>query len=143
MPEMPDPAPSCEIDFRVRYAEADRMGVVHHSRYWVYFEMGRTELLRQQGMAYADLEDQGVFLVVARCAARFRAPARYDEVLALSTRVTRTGASRVDHAYEVRRKADGVLICTAETTLACVDGDGQIIPLPDGLRGQKGKAGLR
>ena len=136
---MPDPVQSCDIDFRVRYVEADRMGVVHHSRYWVYFEMGRTELLRTQGIAYANLEDEGVFLVVARCAARFRAAARYDEVLTLSTRVTRTGASRVDHAYEIRRKGDDVLICTAETTLACVDRDGRIIPLPDGLRGGERK----
>lgn len=130
---MEEPVESCDIDIRVRYGEVDQMGVVHHSRYWVYFEMGRTELLRERGLAYADLESQGTFLVVARCAARFRAPARYDEVLTLTTRVARTGASRIDHTYELRRKGTAELLCTAETTLACVDRQGRIIPLPDEL----------
>ena len=125
--------PSCDIEVRVRYAEVDQMGALHHSRYWVYFEMGRTELLRSQGVAYADLEREGVFFVVAKCAASFKAPARYDDVLRLHTWITRTGAARIDHAYELKR-ADGVLVATAETTLACVDRQGQIIAIPDFIR---------
>ncbi|MBS3733536.1 MAG: acyl-CoA thioesterase [Phycisphaerae bacterium] len=121
---------SCRIDIRVRYAEVDRMGVLHHSRYWVYFEMGRTELLRRRNVVYADLEREGVFFVVAKCAAKFLAPARYDEVLMLTTRVVRTGRARIDHAYELKRAGDGVLLATAETTLACVDGDGRVRALP-------------
>ena len=131
---MAEHAQSCDIDIRVRYAEVDQMGVVHHSRYWVYFEMGRTELLRRQGVAYAHLEDDGALFVVARCSARFLAPARYDEILTLTTRVAKTGAARIDHAYELRRKSDGKLLCTAETTLACVNRQGQIIPLPDSVK---------
>jgi acyl-CoA thioester hydrolase len=131
MAETPE---SDRIDIRVRYAEVDRMGVVHHSRYWEYFELGRTELLRRQGIAYADLEARGVLFVVVRCAARFKAPARYDEVLTLTTRIARMGAARIDHAYELTRKSDGQVLCTAETTLACVDADGELIPIPDGLR---------
>ena len=130
---------SCEIDIRVRYAEVDRMGVVHHSRYWVYFEMGRTELLRRQGLSYAQIEKDGFFLVVARCAARYRAPAHYDELLSLTTRVTKTGHARIEHAYELKRKSDGQVLCTAETTLACIDRDGQIVPLPEALRADGGK----
>jgi acyl-CoA thioester hydrolase len=122
---------SCDIEIRVRYAEADAMGVLHHSRYWVYFEMGRTELLRRQGVAYSDCEKAGVFFVVAKCSARFLAPARYDNVLTLTTRIARTGAARIDHAYELKRASDGKLLATAETTLACVNRDGQIIPIPD------------
>jgi len=121
---------SCEIDIRVRYAEVDRMGVVHHSWYWVYFEAGRTELLREQGTAYRDLEARGVFFVVAKCSAKFYAPARYDDVLTLTTRVAKLGRARIDHAYELRRKNDGELIATAETTLACVDRDGRLRPIP-------------
>ncbi len=128
---------SCDIEIRVRYAEVDQMGAVHHSRYWVYFEMGRTELLRQRGVAYADLERQGALFVVAGCAARFKAPARYDDRLALTTRITRVGAARIDHAYELKRVADGILLCTAETTLACVDRDGRIIPIPPSVVGEK------
>jgi len=131
---MSQPAPCCRIDLRVRYAEVDRMGAVHHSRYWVYFEMGRTELLRGQGISYRDLEKAGVFFVVTKCSARFHQPARYDDELALTTRITRMGAARIDHAYELVRKADGVLLATAETTLACVDRNGQVAAIPDFMR---------
>jgi len=125
---------SCEITIRVRYAEADQMGVAHHSRYWVYFEAGRTELLRAQGTAYRDLEQQGVFFVVAKCSARYYAPARYDDVLTLTTRVGKLGRVRIDHAYELRRKNDDELIATAETTLACVDRQGRLRPIPKFMR---------
>jgi len=131
---MTSPSPAGDIEVRVRYAEVDAMGVLHHSRYWVFFEMGRTELLRRAGVSYRDLEARGVFFVVAKCAARFLAPARYDDELVLSTRITRMGAARIDHAYELKRKADGVLVATAETTIACVDRTGQIIAIPDFIR---------
>ena len=126
-----------DIEIRVRYAEVDAMGAVHHSRYWVWFEMGRTELLRSHGIAYADLEREGVFFVVAKCAAKFAAPARYDDVLVLHTEITRMGAARIDHAYQLRRNADGAVLATAETTLACVDRAGRIIPIPDDMRAPK------
>ncbi len=121
----------CDIEIRVRYPEVDQMGALHHSRFWVYFEMGRTELLRESGVSYADLEKAGVFFVVAKCAARYLAPARYDDLLALTTRVARMGAVRIDHNYELKRKVDGQLIATAETTIACVDRSGQITAIPD------------
>jgi len=127
---------TCDIDIRVRYPEADQMGVLHHSRYWIYFEMGRVELLRAQGISYADLEREGVFFVVARCAAKFKAPARYDEVLQLTTRIVRTGAARIDHEYELKRKSDLALLCTAETTIACVDRTGRIIQIPESIAGK-------
>ena len=110
------------------------MGVLHHSRFWVYFEMGRTELLRLAGVAYRDLEEKGVFFVVAKCSARYLAAARYDDVLVLTTKIVRMGAARIDHAYELKRKEGGVLLATADTTIACVDRAGQIIAIPDFLR---------
>jgi acyl-CoA thioester hydrolase len=129
------PGQEGRLEVRVRYAEVDAMGVLHHSRYWVYFEMGRTELLRSLGVAYRDLEAEGVFFVVARCSASFKAPARYDDVLELTTRVVKTGVARIDHAYELRRKVDGSLVCQAETTLACVGSDGRVREIPSLLRG--------
>ncbi len=131
---MAEPIESIDIEIRVRYSEVDRMGALHHSRYWVYFEMGRTELLRAQGAAYCDLEAAGVFFVVAKCSAVFKAPGRYDDVLVLRTRMTKMGAARIDHAYELKRKSDGLLLGTAETTIACVDRDGKIIPIPDSMK---------
>jgi acyl-CoA thioester hydrolase len=129
-----EPIDRVDIEIRVRYAEVDQMGALHHSRYWIYFEMGRTELLRAQGTAYADLEAAGVFFVVARGAVKFLAPARYDDVLTLTTRTTRMGAARIDHAYELKRKADGRLLATAETTLACVNAEGKIIAIPESMK---------
>src|SRR5436190_24081288 len=99
---------SGEITIRVRYAETDRMGLLHHSNYLVYFEQGRTELLRQSGRTYKDVEDEGFFLVLAKVEIRYRQPARYDDVLTLRATVTRTTAVRIDHHYEVLR--DGVLL---------------------------------
>ncbi|MDY6914040.1 MAG: thioesterase family protein [Planctomycetota bacterium] len=134
---MQTPVQSCDLEIRVRYAEVDRMGVLHHSRYWEYFEMGRTELLRQNGAVYRELEARGVFFVVARCSARFSAPARYDDVLRLTSRVVKIGQAKINHAYELRRvnnSGEPELLATAETTLACVSGEGQIIPIPDFMR---------
>ena len=110
------------------------MGVVHHSRYWVYFEMGRTELLRQAGIAYRDVEESGGLMVIAKCSAKFHAPARYDDVLTLTTRLTKMSTARIDHGYELRRQADGMLLVTAETTLASVGADGRLQPIPDAIR---------
>lgn len=123
-----------EIAIRVRYPEADQMGVLHHSKYWVYFEMGRTELLRKTGWTYRDVEASGLYLVLSKCACRYIAPAYYDEELILITTVTRMGAARIDHAYELRRKSDGTLLTTAETTLACVDRAGTVQVMPDSIR---------
>jgi len=138
---MTDRPMACDIDIRVRYPEVDQMGVLHHSRYWVYFEMGRVELLRARGVAYADLEREGAFFVVAKCSARFLAPARYDEVLRLTTRIVRVGAARIDHEYELRRKDDSALLCSAETTIACVDRTGRIIPIPPSVASRDETAG--
>jgi acyl-CoA thioester hydrolase len=122
-----------EISIRVRYAETDRMGLLHHANYLVYFEQGRTELLRSQGLAYKDLEDQGYLLVLTKAEVKYRSPARYDDLLTLRTIVVRTTTVRVDHRYELLR--DGVLLAEGSTTLASVDRNGRIQALPDVLRG--------
>ena len=134
---MSSPVGSCDVEIRVRYAEVDPMGVLHHSRCWVYFEMGRTELLRRAGVPYRDLEQAGVFFVVARCSAKYLLPARYDDELILTTRIAEMGRARIDHEYELKRKADGRLLATGRTTLACVDRDGRLIPIPDSVRGSQ------
>jgi acyl-CoA thioester hydrolase len=119
------------ITIRVRYPEVDAMGYLHHSRYWQYFEMGRIELLRSLGYSYADLEKQGVFFVVVKVECRYKAPARYDEELSLTTRVVKQTHVRIDHAYELRR--EGILLAEASTTIACVGRDGQLMPIPEFL----------
>ena len=128
------PIHSCDIEIRVRYAEVDQMGVVHHSRYWVYFEMGRTELLRRSGVAYRDVEEAGALIVMTKCSAKFIAPARYDDELILTTTLARMTTARLDHTYELKRAADGATLVTAETTLACIDREGAIQPIPPAIR---------
>lgn len=121
-----------EITIRVRYAETDRMGLLHHAHYLVYFEQGRTELLRSQGLNYKDLEDQGFLLVLTHVEVRYRQPARYDDLVTLRTIVERVTAVRIEHRYELLR--EGVLLAEGKTTLACVDRNGKLQPLPEVLQ---------
>jgi acyl-CoA thioester hydrolase len=123
---------SGEIAIRVRYAETDRMGLLHHANYLVYFEQGRTELLRDRGLTYKDLEDQGYLLVVTRAEIQFKAPARYDDLLTLRTTVTRTTMVRIDHRYELY--CEGRLLAEGRSTLACVDRSGRPQALPEFLQ---------
>jgi acyl-CoA thioester hydrolase len=121
-------------EVRVRYAEVDRMGCLHHSRYFVLLEEARTEALRAMGLTYRDMEDRGWFIVVANASCRFRVPARYDDVLRIETTVTRITHTRIDHAYRVVRKSDGQLLAEAQTTLACVDWQGDVQAIPEKAR---------
>jgi acyl-CoA thioester hydrolase len=123
------PVQSGEVAIRVRYAETDRMGLLHHANYLVYFEQGRTELLRAAGLAYKDVEDQGFYLVLTRIEVRYRSPARYDDLLTLRTTVERLTSVRIDHRYEVLR--DGTLLAEGSSTLACVDREGKLQALPE------------
>ncbi|WP_428936709.1 acyl-CoA thioesterase [Fontivita pretiosa] len=119
------------ISIRVRYPEVDGMGYLHHSRYLQYFEMGRVELLRSLGHSYAELEKQGIFFVVIRAEVKYRAPARFDDLLTLTTRLMRQTHVRYDHAYELRRGQ--TLLAEGATTIACVDRDGHIMQIPQWL----------
>ena len=119
------------IRLRVRYPEVDAMGYLHHSRYLQYFEMGRVELLREQGTSYADLERAGVFFVVTKAELRYRQPARYDEDVTLRTMCVKQTHVRYDHRYELKR--ENLLLAEGSTTIACVNREGQVIPIPDYL----------
>ena len=126
---------SGEITIRVRYAETDRMGLLHHANYFVYFEMGRTELLRHKGISYRQVEDEGYFLVIVDLGCKYKKPAYYDDLLTLRTTVTRTTAVRIEHRYEVLR--DGVLLADGTSTLACIDREGKLQAMPEWLRERK------
>jgi acyl-CoA thioester hydrolase len=131
-------ATSGEIAIRVRYAETDRMGLLHHANYLVYFEQGRTELLRELGLSYRDLEDRGYLLVLTKAEVHYRRPARYDDLLTLRTTVVRTTMVRIDHKYELF--CDGLLLADGTSTLACVDRQGRPQALPEFLQGARAKA---
>ncbi|HUX02224.1 MAG: thioesterase family protein [Phycisphaerae bacterium] len=115
------------LTVRVRYGEADPMGRLHHSHVLVYFEMGRTELLRERGLAYADMEARGRYVAIAEVCVRYRAAARYDEQLVVETRVREVRGARVEFANRLLREdaAGETLIAEAEITGALVDARGR------------------
>ena len=123
---------SDEITIRVRYAETDRMGLLHHANYFVYFEQGRTELLRKRGMTYRDMEDAGHLLVIVDLGCKYKRPAYYDDLLTLRTTVERVTLVKIVHKFEVFR--DGVLLAEGHSTLACVDREGRPQALPESLK---------
>ena len=118
-------------EIRVRYSETDAMGYLHHGNYASYFEVARTELLREQGGCYRDLEEAGYFLVVAELSTKFRRPARYDDVLAITTKTAQASPVKLVHEYAVRRGDQ--LLTEGRTVLACVDSTGQIQRMPDDI----------
>ncbi len=122
---------SCTITIQPRYSETDQGGVVHHSVYAEYFEMGRTELLRANGLAYKDLEAAGVFFVIAELRIKYRRPAFYDEKLNLETTCTNVTASKVEHSYKLTRPSTGELLAEGTSVLACVDNKGKIRRMPE------------
>ncbi len=121
-----------ETKIRVRYAETDQMGVVYHSNYFIWFEVGRVELLRQLGFTYKDMEreDQCFIAVVdARC--RFKAPARYDDEIMVRTRLKNVRESLIHFAYAALRTGDGTLLAEGETTHIVTDANMNKRPLPE------------
>ena len=119
---------SHECHVRVRYAETDRMGLLHHANYFVYFEMARTEMLRARGVTYRDVEDSGHLLVIVDIGCKFKRPAYYDDMLTILTIVERVTHVKIIHRYEVYR--DGLLLAEGHSTLACVDREGKPQALP-------------
>jgi acyl-CoA thioester hydrolase len=121
-----------DVEIRVRYQETDAMGVLHHANYITYFEIGRTELLRSTGISYKDLEDQGILMVIVKIGVRYRRPAKYDDVLTLRTRTTRSSGAKIEHVYQLLRGDE--VIAEGDSTLACVDRSGKVQRVPDWLR---------
>ncbi len=120
-----------DIQIRVRYNECDSMGVAHHSVYPVWFELGRTELLREQGDCYRDLEERGLFLVVSELIIKYKSPASYDDVLELETTLEEVSRIRIKHAYELT--CNKRVVASATTVLACVNKSGTICEIPEVL----------
>jgi acyl-CoA thioester hydrolase len=126
---------------RVRYCECDPMNVAHHASYIPWFEIGRTDLLRDSGFTYAMLETQGVLLVVAKLAVQYRRPARYDDLIEVRTKWCGGSRVKIEHEYTIEVIEPGVATpgfvpftaAAATTTLGCVDKSGSIRPLPPWL----------
>ena len=122
------------MTLRVRYPEVDRMGVAHHRNHFVWFEIGRTELMREAGLPYAGVEDGGLYLPVIEAACSYHAPARYDEELRVTTTLEKVSPARATFAYRLERATDGRLLASGTTTHAAIDGRGKPRRLPEALR---------
>lgn len=120
---------------RVRYAETDRMGVVYYANYLVWFEVGRTEWLRQSGWSYSAMErDGGVQLPVIEAHCEYRQPARYDDEVAIAAAATLLTPVRLRFDYRLTRAADDVLLAEGHTIHAAVDRAGRPCRLPARVR---------
>ncbi len=129
-------AATASIEFRVRYAETDQMGVVYHANYLVWCELGRTELIRVRGTPYAELERQGVVLAVADASLRYHAGARYDDLIRVEAWIEELRSRTVTFGYRVLRvdETGGTeKLATATTRLICIDHDKRPRKLPDDL----------
>lgn len=119
---------------RVRYAETDQMGVVYYANYFVWFEVGRTDWLREAGWTYRQMEQDGVSLPVIEAHAEYRRAARYDDDLEVRSTATLLTAVRLRFDYEIRRAGDEEPLATGHTIHAAMDPTGRPCRLPQAVR---------
>ncbi|MCU0618334.1 MAG: acyl-CoA thioesterase [Gemmatimonadaceae bacterium] len=132
MSESPPLAAVAEL--RVRYAETDQMGVVYHANYLAWCEVGRTEFIRARGLSYAELERAGTGLAVMDATLRFHAPARYDDVIRITTTLAELKSRTLRFDYLIEQAETGTRLVTASTTLVGLGPDGRVVALPTQLR---------
>jgi acyl-CoA thioester hydrolase len=131
MPNKDDEHEWSETRLRVRYAETDQAGVVYHSNYLVWFEVGRVELCRDHGFNYRDMErEEDAWLPVTEARVKYRTPARYDDEIVVRTRVAEVRSRAITFVYEVRRASDALLLATGETAHIVMDGKGRARSFP-------------
>ena len=118
------------ITVRVNYSETDQMGVVYHANYLVWFDRARTELMRETGLTYKELEQQGVYLAVSEVRIRYRAPARYDDLVQIRCWVRELASRRVTFGYVVERAATSELLATGETSLVSLTHQHTVTRIP-------------
>jgi acyl-CoA thioester hydrolase len=116
------------IEIRVRYYDTDAQGVVHHGNYLKYFETGRVELLRANGHSYLEIEESGLFLVVTKLECKYLRPAKFDDVLRLTTTVAKETRVSIEHTYELYREKE--LLVTGATQVVCVNQEGKPQRIP-------------
>jgi acyl-CoA thioester hydrolase len=122
-----------ETLLRVRYSETDKMGIVHHANFLIWFEIGRTEFCRDRGFSYRDMEENdNAFLVVAESYCRYKAPARFDDQLLVRTHITELRRRSLRFGYEVVRVTDGQIIAEGETGHVVTDANGRVRSFPPG-----------
>ena len=124
-----------EFELRVRYAETDQMGVVYHTNYLVWCEIGRTELIRSlTGASYAELEARGFFLAVSELSIRYHGAARYDNLIRVKTTLVEARSRSVSFEYLITNAESGERLASARTGLISLDRNGKPVAMPPDLR---------
>lgn len=124
-----------ETQIRVRYAETDKMGIVHHSNYLVWFELGRTEMCRAKGFSYRDMEEKDdALMVVAEAYCRYKLPAYYEDHLTIRTRVEEIRSRTLRFVYEIVRNSDNRLLAEGETLHVVTDNNKKVRSLPQNYK---------
>ncbi len=123
-----------QIKFRARYAETDAMGIVHHSNYVIWLEMGRVALMTELGMPYREVEKRGINLVVTGLGLKYRRPALFDDEILLTTRLGSVKSRLVRFEYSVERLQDQALLAEGFTEHIATDSDKRTVPIPEYLR---------
>jgi acyl-CoA thioester hydrolase len=108
-------------EITVRYAETDCMGVVHHATYPIWFEIARTDYIKYAGMSYADMEKAGVMLPVTGISCRYRIPAKYDDNLVITAKITRLTPARIEFSYSVTKKGESAVLAEGTSSHGFVD----------------------
>ena len=122
----------CEVRLRVRYAETDQMGVVYHANHFIWFEVGRVELLRELGFSYREMEqNDGCFIAVVDARCRYKAPVRYDDEVIVRTHLKNVRESLVHFGYELIRVNDNLLLAEGETTHIVTDSQMKTRAIPE------------
>ena len=127
------PAGEIATRLRVRYAETDAMGIVHHSQYAIWFEAGRSDFFRAANIPYSECESQGAYFPVTEMFVRFSQSAVYDEEITICTRVSEVRSRGVTFRYEVRN-ATHSLLATGHTRHICVNANREVQTIPGWLR---------
>ena len=124
-----------ETEIRVRYAETDKMGIVHHSNYLIWFEAGRSDLCRARGFSYKEMEEQDdALMVVAESYVRYKSPAFYEDLLHVRTQVAEIRSRSIRFIYEIIRGSDGVLVAEGETLHLVTDSAKRVKQIPDSYK---------
>ena len=121
-----------ETEIRVRYAETDKMGIVHHSNYLIWFEFGRSEFCRARGFSYKEMEEvDNALMVVAEAYCRYKSPAYYEDVLTIRTKLEEMRSRSIRFVYEIIRASDDALLAEGETLHLVTDHNKKVRSLPE------------
>jgi len=124
---------SHKTSYRVRYADTDKMGFAHHANYFRWFEVGRSELFRQIGLTYKEIEASGVYLPLSEIHCEFKSPAQYDDLLVIKTDLDASLKATIQFNYQIYSEDENTLVATGFTKHACMDSNGRVVRPPDFL----------